>query len=125
MARAKRKGFKDVLLGKKPIPESSKDLDEDKEKDEIKVRDLNDLGYSELILSFADTDAGNVAFQYVRNSKSAKYEDGNIAVAWSALKAKFAPQTAPTEIALYRKFYDSKLKRGVDPDVWISQMEDT
>ena len=83
------------------------------------------MGYSELILSFADTDAGNVAFQYVRNSKSPDYEDGNIEVAWNALKGKFAPQTAPTEIALYRKFYESKLRKGVDPDVWISQMEDT
>ena len=125
LARAKRKGFKDLLLGKITIPKSTEILDENADKDKIRTRDLNDLGYSELILSFADSDAGNVAFQYVRNSKSKEYEDGNVKVAWAALKMKFAPQTAPTEIGLYRKFYDSKLKKGMDPDVWISQMEDT
>ena len=107
------------------IPKSSEVLDEKDDKARIKIRDLNDLGYSELILSFADTDAGNVAFQYVRNSKSKDYEDGHVGYAWAALRSKFSPQTAPTEIALYRKFYDSKLKKGMDPDVWISQMEDT
>ena len=102
-------------------------MDETKEdeKTKSKIRDLNDLGYSELILSFADTDSGNVAFQYVRNSKSKEYEDGNIAVAWASLQKKYAPKTAPTEMGLYRKFYDSKLKKGMDPDVWISTMEDT
>ena len=127
LAKAKRMGFKDVLLGKVIIPKSTEILDETVEGDKkkIKIRELNDLGYSELILSFADSEAGNVAFQYVRNSKSKEYEDGNVEVAWSSLKGKFAPQTAPTEIGLYRKFYESKLKKGVDPDVWISQMEDT
>ena len=28
-------------------------------------------------------------------------------------------------MGLYRKFYDSKLKKGMDPDVWIFTMEDT
>ena len=46
-------------------------------------------------------------------------------VAWANLKLKYAPQTAQTEIGLYWKFYDSKLKKGMDPDVWIFQMEDT
>ena len=93
MARAKRKGFKDLLLGKTTIPKTSEVLDEksDDDKKKIKIRDLNDLGYSELILSFADSDAGNLAFQYVRNSKSKDYEDGNIEVAWSALQKKYAP----------------------------------
>ena len=126
LAKAKRRGFKDVLLGKVAIPKLTEVLDEQKDTDKlkIKIRDLNDVGYSELILSFADSDAGNVAFQHVRNSKSTDYEDGNIETAWAWLKSKFAPQTAPTEIGLYRKFYDSKLKKGMDPDVWISQMED-
>ena len=119
LARAKRKGFRDLLLGKVPIPKSTEVLDEtiSTDKAKIKIRDLNDLAYSKLILSFADSDAGNVAFQYVQNSKSSEYEDGNVEVVWGSLKPKFNPQTAPTDIALYRKFYDFKLKHGMDPDV--------
>ena len=110
LARSKRKGFRDLLLGKVEIPKSTEALDAS-DKERSKIRELNDLAYSELILSFADSDAGNVAFQYVRNSKSKDYEDGNVQVAWAALRTKFAPQTAPTEIALYKKFYEGNLKK--------------
>lgn len=38
---------------------------------------------------------------------------------------RVSSQTAPTEIDLHRKFYNSKIKQGMDPGVWILQMEGT
>ena len=52
----KQKGFKDLFLGKVVIPKSTKLLDAATEEDEICTRDLNDLGYSKLILIFAESD---------------------------------------------------------------------
>ena len=71
LAKAKRKGFKDALLGRVSIPKSTEKLDKrvESDKEKIIIKKLNELGYSALFLSFADSDAGNVAFQYVRNSK--------------------------------------------------------
>ena len=59
----------------------------------------------------------------MRNSKLNEYEDGNIKVAWSSLQKKHAPKRAPTKMKLYRKFYDSKMKKGMDLDVQISTMK--
>ena len=45
-----------------------------------------------------DSDAVEVAFQYIHNAKSKDYEDFNIETAWASLKSKFAPQAAPKEM---------------------------
>ena len=50
------KGFMDVMLGKLTIPKSTEVLDDKNEVDKQELR----IEYSELILSFADTDAGKV-----------------------------------------------------------------
>lgn len=52
----------DVMLGKLTIPKWTEVLDDKNEvdKQKLKIEGLNDFVYSELILSFADTDAGKV-----------------------------------------------------------------
>ena len=37
LAKAKRKGYKDILLGKQEIPLDSKDLDPSKDDDKVKI----------------------------------------------------------------------------------------
>jgi hypothetical protein len=90
-----------------------------------KVQELNEQGYSDLILSM-DTkeNAGKIAFNLVRSSKSEDYEDGNIAVAIKSLNQKYSPKTAPTLGKYHKLFYSLKLKKKADPDVFIAYLED-
>jgi hypothetical protein len=120
LARAKRNGYKDILLGKIDIPEEGESLDEERRK----VKDLNEIGFSDLILSMdTSTSAGKVAFGLVRASKSIEYPDGNIAKAWEKLKRKYAPTTAPTLAKYHKQFYRAKLRKGSDPESFITYLE--
>ena len=132
LSKAKRRGYKDLLLGKVEIPKSTAVLtvvsgasDEEATKLKIKIQELNEQGYSDLILSM-DTkeNAGKIAFNLVRSSKNEDYEDGNIAVAFKSLKRKYSPKTAPTLAKYHKLFYSSKLKKKADPDVFITHLED-
>ncbi len=74
-------------------------IDEETEegKKKIKIMELNEIGYVDLILSVnTDTLAGQVAFDIVKKTRVPDYEDGNIQVAWKSLKRKYSPKTAPT-----------------------------
>ena len=128
LARAARKKYKDVLLGKVEIPKSTDDLttSNTENKKKLKVRELNELAYQDLILSIdGTTKAGRVAFQIVKMSKVKDYEDGNAALAWERLKKKYAPTRAPSLLMLKKKFAQSQLKdKDSDPDEWITELED-
>ena len=127
LIRAKRKGYKDLLLGKVIIPkddESSTDARTDAEMDAI--RELNELAFEEIEMGI-DTEkkAGRVAFDYVRMSKTDDYTDGNCKMAWDRLKAKFESKQAPTRLLLRKEFYNKKLNSiEDDPDEWITELED-
>jgi hypothetical protein len=127
LAKARRKGFKDFLVGKVTIPVSITTFDEDTTAGNAvkKSVDLNDLAYSELILSMDIEQAGGkVAFGIVKGSKSPNYTDGNGHAAWTRLTAKYVPKTAPSMVKLERELRVSKLKKGKDPDVWITNVEE-
>jgi hypothetical protein len=126
LARAKRRNYKDLLLDKVKVPDATaSDPDPDVQKDIDKRRDLNELGYSDLILSMDTATAlGRVAFNIIKLSKNTQFPDGNINVAWAKLKAKYAPDSAPHMAMLSKKFYASTLKQGSDPDLFITYLED-
>jgi hypothetical protein len=90
LAKAKRKGYKEVVFGDVPIADQF-DLMEDGDAaaKEVKMNicKLNEFAYSDLILSIIDTDksGGKVAFNIVKRSKTREYLDGNAAVAWQGL----------------------------------------
>ena len=68
LAKAKRYGFKDVLLGKVEVPKSNEVLDVNLDigMKRFKIVDLNEFPYTELILSIDDmTSSGKVAFNLV------------------------------------------------------------
>jgi hypothetical protein len=86
LGKARRKGLNNLLLGKENIPVSGTVFDETTPagKATKKLIDLNDLVYSELILSMDIGQAGEkVAFGIVKGSKSATYEDRNGEIAWT------------------------------------------
>jgi hypothetical protein len=87
LARAKHKGYKDVLMGKLIIPTDDLVLDPVYNEGFIKNRDMNELAYSDLILLMDTTEStGRVAFNIIKGSKMTDYLDGNAEVAWIGLK---------------------------------------
>jgi hypothetical protein len=65
LAKAKRSGIKDVLLGKLQIPKTSEELEEKSEEERrmMKNADLNELAFAELILSIdVSNSSGKIVF---------------------------------------------------------------
>jgi hypothetical protein len=76
LAKAKRSGIKDVLLGKVEIPTSLDVIDEKTEEGKKQITDLDEIAFTELILSLDVSNSnGKIAF-----------EDGNKVLAWEKLK---------------------------------------
>jgi tellurite resistance-related uncharacterized protein len=121
-AKARRYGFKDVLLGKVKVPRTDEEYDmESEEGKKLTIAaDINELAYTELIFSIDDkTSSGKVAFNLVKGYKNKDYADGNASMAWERLKNKFEPSSAPSLVKLEKQFRQCSLKKGQDPDIWI------
>ena len=115
LAKARRRGYKRILLGEDEIPNDSVELDpeEEADKEQLLIREMNMLAYEELVLSIDDNEsAGKVAFKIVKKSKTAENADGDAHLAWTGLKRKYAPTTAPTLANLHKQFYKAKLKKN-------------
>jgi hypothetical protein len=70
LAKANVKGYDDILLGKVMIPKSTVviDVTDDAGKELLRIREKNDSGYSDLILSMnMEESGGMVAFNTIRN----------------------------------------------------------
>ena len=127
LAKAKRYGFKDILLGKLSISKVDDVFDEISEegKKMTKVIELNEIAYTELILSIdVKASYGKIAFNIVKGCKTKDYPDGNAASAWEKLKNKYEPVSAPSMVKLDKQFRELTLKKGQDPEVWITELED-
>ena len=125
LARAKRKGLKELILGKgeTQVPKASEDVKEDKAKKD--VQDLNEIAYGDLIMCMdTSSTAGKIAFNLVKSSKNKDYPDGNATISFKKLKDKYASESAPNVSKLYNQFYTSKLKKNQDPDVWVMYLEE-
>jgi hypothetical protein len=127
LAKAKRSGIKDVLLGKVEIPTSLDVIDEKTEEGKklLRIADLNEIAFTELILSIDVSNSnGKIAFGIVKSCKSKEFEDGNAALAWEKLKKKYDPISAPSLVKTERMFRESRLGKNEDPEVWINNLED-
>jgi hypothetical protein len=60
----------------------------------------------------------------VKGCKNKDYADGNASLAWERLKNKYEPQSAPSLVKMEKQFRQSALKKGQDPDIWITELED-
>ena len=87
--------------------------------------ELNEIAYTELILLIdVKTSSGKVAFNLIKGCKSKDYPDGNAAVAQERLKNKFEPISAPSLVKLEKQFRELSLRKGQDPEIWITDLED-
>jgi hypothetical protein len=121
LAKARCYGFNDVLLGKVKVSRTDEEYDMGSEEGKklTIAADMNELAYTELILSIDDkTSRGKVAFNLVKGCKNKDYADGNANMAWERLKNKFEPSSAPS-LVRQRSF-----KKGKDPDICITGLED-
>jgi hypothetical protein len=85
LAKARRYGLKDLLLGKVKVSRTDEDYDmESEEGKKLTIAaDMNELAYTELIFSIDDkTSSGKVAFNLVKGYKNKDYADGNANMAW-------------------------------------------
>jgi len=124
LARARRKGFSEILLGKETIPKDDEkfDLTNPVEKAKSKICEKNELAFKELILLIDTTRGdGHVTFQAVCCCKN---KNGNAANAWAWLTAKYMPNVAPIKLELKSEFQQSKLWNVTqDPIIWILELE--
>ena len=126
LAKSKRFGFKELLLGKLSIPTADEEIDLESESGKKKsvIIKLNEIAYSELILSVdIKTSSGKVAFNFIKGCKSKDYPDGNAALVWERLKNKYEPISAPSLVKLEKQFRELSLKKGQDPEIWITDLE--
>jgi hypothetical protein len=123
LAKAKRCGFKDLLLGKLSIPKLGEEIDETSDfgKKKSIIIELNEIAYTELILSIDVKDSsGKFTFNIIRGCKTKYYPDGNSATAWERLENEYEPVSAPSMVKLEKQFRELSLKKGQDPEIWIT-----
>jgi hypothetical protein len=127
LAKARLYGFKYVLFGKVKIPRTDEDYDmQSEQRKKLTIAaDMIKLAYTELILSIDDKASnGKVAFNLVKGSKNKDYADRNASMACKRLRNKFGPSSAPSLVTLEEQFRQFSLKKGQDPDIWITELED-
>jgi hypothetical protein len=115
------------LLGKVKVPKSDEDYDmESEEGKKLTITyDMNELAYTELILSIDDkTSSGKVAFNIVKGCKNKDYADGNASMSWERLKNKFESSSVPSWVILEKQFLQFSLKKGQDLEIWIAEFDD-
>jgi hypothetical protein len=109
------------------IPKEDEEIDETSEIEKKKsiIIELNEIAYTELILSIdVKASSGKVAFSIIRWCKIKDYPDGIGVIAWERLKNKYEPVSTPSMVKLEKHFRELSLKKGQDPEVWITELED-
>ena len=84
----------------------------DLDKKFVKLGQLNELAYEDLILSINTSFlVRKVVFGLVKNTKSANFLEKNHKIAWDRLISKYALHTALFLLKLMSKFHDSQLSQ--------------
>jgi hypothetical protein len=127
LAKSRRFGFKDLLLGNLSILTEDEKFDEGTESGKKKsiAIEMNEIAYTELILSIdVKTSSGKCAFNLIKGCKSKDYSDGKDAIEWERLKNKYDSISAPSLVKLEKQFRELSLKKGQDPEIWSTELED-
>ena len=130
LARAKCKGYKKLLLGTEKVPmqeqiDLAKSSSSSTDKRIIKLEELNELAYKDIVLSINHTSSsGKVAFCLIKNCKSEEFPEGNCRSAWEYIVKNYKPHTAQKFLKLKKEFTNMKLDDvSKDPDEWITDLE--
>jgi hypothetical protein len=128
LAKARRSGIKDIVLGKVTIPKTNEEInektDEGEGKSKLKICNFNDLSYKELnFYSHVRNSSGKVEFRMVKGCKNKDYTEGNEAMAWERLTNKYEPTSVPSLVKTERLFTKISFCKNEDPDAWITTIE--
>jgi hypothetical protein len=63
-------------------------------------------------------------FNVIKECISRDYTDGNPTLRWDNLKKKFIPGSFPSIFNTERTFRQSKLEKGGDLEIWITNLEE-
>jgi gag-polypeptide of LTR copia-type len=86
---------------------------------------MDEIAFTELILSIdVKTSSGKTAFNLAKGCKTKDHPDGNADTAWERLKNKYELVSAPILVKLEKQFRDLSLKKGQDPETWITELGD-
>ena len=105
--------------------EKAKESDTDLDQNIVKLSELHELAYEDLILSInASSAVGNVAFEFLRNAKNLEIPEGNCKITRDRLVNKHALHTSLSLLKLRNEFHSSKLDSvAKDMNEWISNLE--
>ena len=117
-ARARMKGWLQVLLGQVVVPKENVILT-DAQAAEKNARKANEEGYSDLLLSMED----EVAFGIVNEAKSTDLPSGDLTMAWKNLLNKYAPSTKDELVSVKKEFMQCMMESGDDPEEYITKLE--
>ena len=131
LAQVNKQGYKDIIEGRRSIPTKTQYEDAKAKADPTPLDEKNITTFEQAISAFEDlilsingeSKAGRVAFELVDGCSTARNPDEDVKLAWSCLVHKYKPKTAPLYIQMKKKFVNSKLDVGEDPDEWIMQLE--
>ena len=94
------------------------------EKKQVKIYEKNSKGCDHIVLAIdGKSTSGKNSFHLVNQTKTTDLPDGDLKLAWNNLKAKYSATTTTGYIAKYRKFMDTELGKGKDPDNYITRVE--
>ena len=127
LALAGRRGYKDILQGKRTVPRTHDD--DGKEivltGDEEKAHEDNVRAYGDLALSIDTSQgAGMIAFKLIKSTKTKSYCDGNAYEAWKSLSEKYSPTTDLSLLKLVDVFNKATMRKGSDPEGFINYLEE-
>ena len=119
LATAKRRGYKEILIGKADLPDPDEPLD-DLNPTEKKILAANELAYNDLLLACSD----DISFGIVDSCVYNEDGDGDARKAWSQLSERYEPKTGATKVQLKAMFNKCRLANvEKDPEEWIVELE--
>ena len=118
LARAEYKGYRTVADGTEAAPSDASVLVVGTNDAEIKLRNANRAGFSEL-MSFCT--GAKVAFSIVRQSKTNDLPKGCLKTAWAALCERYEPTGAEDAEEIVEEYRECKLKKNEDPEEWLAK----
>ena len=116
MAKAKLKGFYEILKGTKKAPNDSVAKDNEENK---KLANMNDKAYNELVLSCVDETSSSI----VDGAKTSELAKGDVKLAWNELKLRFEPETGTELVRLKREYNGLQMKANEDPDDYLTRLD--
>ena len=122
LAAAGKKKYKKLLLGIEKAPPDSETLDKATQSGKQKyfLRQANEEAYHDLVLANDD----EIAFNIIDTSVSTSHPDGDAALAWKKLNAKYESTTNASMKRIQGEFFASKLNdMDKDPVEWTTELE--